>query len=218
MKKNSGRDLDYTKTKGIKVYLERYTKTFPVGELTKEKDKYVFRYYKAYLYYKYAIPLGVEFPLTKQYFESATIFESFWDRIPSKLNSAYSDYCKMFNISPDETDIIILLGTIGRRGPSSFIFEPIWNDYFDAKKLALFRSELGLSTWDFAAAFGISQVTIVRIENNRTSGSEVLKFLEILYNFPETALYYIHKYGGGIHSKTRQRIIDKLKEKIRHHV
>ncbi len=203
--------IDYTKIKGVQVYLERYSKRIAVGELNKELDKYVFRYRAGYLNYKKAIPLGVEFPLTKRYFESTTIFESFWDRIPSKGNPAYSEYCKQFNISPNEDNIMVLLVTIGRKGPSSFIFEPVWEDSFSAETLKLFRHKLGLSTRDFASAFGISQATIVRIENNKASGLEVLKFLEIFYNFPDTAaVYYIEKYGTGLHSKTKQKLIKKL--------
>jgi HipA-like protein len=202
--------LDYTKVIGVKVFLENYSKRIFVGELKQENDKYIFEYDKKYLNYQKAIPLGPELPLTKGYFESPKIFESFWDRIPSKDNSAYTDYCKQFNISPEEDKIMILLTTIGKQGPSSFVFEPIWSDSFSRKDLKSFRKTLGLSTRDFASSFGISQATIVRIENNKASGLEVLKFLEILYNFPEAAIYYIEKHGAVLHSKIKERLCLQL--------
>jgi HipA-like protein len=206
--------LDYRQVRGVKIYLERYSRRVPVGELKHEDGKYIFTYYETYLKYQKAIPLGVEFPLTKQYFESETIFESFWDRIPSKGNPAYSEYCKQFNISPEENNILVLLVTIGRKGPSSFIFEPIWNDSFTGKELKLFRNKLNLSTREFAAAFGISQATIVRIENNKASGSEVLKLLEIFSKFPDSAIYYAKKYGSGLHSMVKEDLINRLKMDI----
>lgn len=201
---------DYNSIKAVKIYLERYTRRIPVGELKRENGKYIFTYYKSYLYYDKAIPLGVEFPLTKQYFESATIFEAFWDRIPSKNNPAYLDYCNQFNISSEENNIFVLLVTIGRKGPSSFIFEPILDDSFSGQDVKIFRKSLGLSTREFAMAFGISQATIVRVENNKTSGLEVLKLLEIFSKFPDAAIYYIEKYGDKLHCKTRDKLINKL--------
>ena len=198
--------FDYSKVKAVKVYLESYTKRIPVGELKYEQGKYTFTYYKPYLDHSRAIPLGLQLPLTKRYFESETIFECFCDRIPSKINPAYPEYCEIFNIDPDENNILVLLVTIGRRGSSSFVFEPIWGDSFTGKELKLFRKKLGLSTRDFASAFGITQATVVRIENNKSSGSEVLKFIELLYCFPDVATYYIHKYGCKLHSKIKDQL------------
>lgn len=202
--------LDYSKIKGVKVYLERYTRRIPVGELKQENNKYVFTYYNNYLTYRYAIPVGVELPLTKRYFESATIFEAFWDRIPSKKNSEYAEYCNLFRISPEENNILVLLITIGSKGPSSFIFAPIWDDFHTKQDIKAFRKNLDLSTREFAAAFGITQSTIVRLENDKTSGSDILKFLEIFSKFPDAAIYYIEKYGNGLHSKTKDKLLKKL--------
>lgn len=203
---------DYSKIKAVKVYLESYTTRIPVGELRLEKDKYIFTYYKSYLYYEKAIPLGVEFPLTKQYFESPTIFEAFWDRIPSKRNPAYPEYCNRFNISPEENNMLVLLVTIGRKGPSSFIFEPILENNFTGQEAREFRKSLGLSTRKFAKAFNISQATISRLESKKISGSEVLKLLEIFSKFPEAAIYYIEKYGKGLHSKIKDKLIRDIKK------
>ena len=190
----------HNKIKAILVYLELKTTRELVGKLEYKNKKYCFSYDKRYLELKKALPIGPELPLTKLYFESEELFPSFVDRIPSKHNPAYTDYCAEFSIDVDEENQLILLATIGRKGPSSFIFEPEYNS-FTANDLKSFRQELGLTTRDFAECFGITQATIVRIENGQTSGSEVLKLLEIFYLFPHVAQYYIKKYANKLHYK-----------------
>lgn len=192
----------------ILVYLELKTTREFVGKLEYKDNKYFFIYDKKYFDFKKALPIGPELPLTKLHFESDELFPSFEDRIPSKQNPAYSDYCAAFGIDVDEENRLILLSTIGRKGPSSFIFEPEYNS-FTAEDLKNFRQELGLTTRDFAECFGITQATIVRIENGQTSGNEVLKLLEIFYLFPSAAEYYIRKYGKKLHYKTEERVISK---------
>ena len=207
--------LDYSKVIGINVFLELRSTRIAVGKLERKQNKYFFTYSEKYLNYKKAIPLGYELPLTKQYFESKELFPFFFDRIPAKENPAYPEYCKQFGISPTEKNPIILLATIGRKGPSWFVFEPIWEDSFSSNDLKMFRKNLGLSTRDLAICFGISQATIVRIENNKASGAEVLKFLDILNEFPEAAAYYIEKYASALHSKSKEKVLSKLREKSR---
>jgi len=206
--------LDYSKVIGINVFLELSSTRILVGKLERKQDQYFFTYSEKYLNYKKAIPLGHELPLTKQYFEAKELFPFFFDRIPAKENQAYPEYCKQFGISPAEKNAIILLATIGRKGPSWFVFEPIWEDSFSSKDLKTFRQDLGLSTRDLAICFGISQATIVRIENNKASGTEVLKFLDVLNEFPEAAAYYIERYASALHSKTKEKVLSKLKKKL----
>ena len=200
--------FQHNKIKAILVYLELKTTRELVGKLEYKNKKYCFSYDKRYLELKKALPIGPELPLTKLYFESEELFPSFVDRIPSKHNPAYTDYCAEFSIDVDEENQLILLATIGRKGPSSFIFEPEYNS-FTANDLKSFRQELGLTTRDFAECFGITQATIVRIENGQTSGSEVLKLLEIFYLFPHVAQYYIKKYANKLHYKIEERIMTK---------
>jgi hypothetical protein len=64
-----------------------------------------------------------ELPVTKRIHKSDHLFSSFADRIPSKKNPAYIKYCEKFGIPFKKEDEIILLSTIGKRDPSSFIFE-----------------------------------------------------------------------------------------------
>ena len=134
--------FQHNKIKAILVYLELKTTRELVGKLEYKNKKYCFSYDKRYLEFKKALPIGPELPLTKLYFESEELFPSFVDRIPSKHNPAYTDYCAEFSIDVDEENQLILLATIGRKGPSSFIFEPKYNS-FNANDLKSFRQELG---------------------------------------------------------------------------
>jgi HipA-like protein len=179
---------------GINVYLEnRKTRTF-VGQLTKIKTCFIFKYSKKYLYQETAISLGPEFPLTKVEFLSRKMFPSFLDRIPSKENPAYEDYCNLFGINTDESNLFVLLATIGRKGPSSFIFEPlIIEDKFTSESLKLFRKKMKLSTRNFALLFDVSPTVINKIECGHNSGEELLKRFEIYFKFPEIALFEIEK-------------------------
>ena len=206
--------LDYVNIRGIHIYLElRSTRLF-VGHLKQDENKYELTYEARYLNHKKAIPLGPELPLTKMVFTSKDIFPSFADRIPSRENPAYSEYCAHFGISPQTQNTLVLLATVGSVGPSSFVFEPDWGVSFTSHDLKAFRKELGLSTRDFAICFGISPATVVNIENGITSGSDVLKLIEVFCCFPEVAIFYIKKYASALHSKTKERMLTQLKNKM----
>ena len=111
---------------GIDIYLEFRKTRRHVGQLKKlnAKDKcYIFTYDINYMDQPSSIEIGPDLPLTRRVYKSKTMFKSIEDRIPSKGNPSYVEYCEDVGISPTEKDTIILLATIGRRGPSSFVFE-----------------------------------------------------------------------------------------------
>lgn len=110
---------------GIAVYLEKTRSRQYVGKLTREEGQYLFEYNSNYMKSRNVISLGPEMPLTKQSYRSKALFIPFMDRIPVKENPAYPEYCEAMGISPEETDPLILLGTIAHRGPSWLIFEPM---------------------------------------------------------------------------------------------
>ena len=112
--------------KAVNVYLERKKTRQYAGQLTKQNKKFVFEYDKAYRCSNYPIALGPDIPFTKKKHISSKLFPSFEDRIPSKRNPAYPEYCQSVGISPSEKNLLVLLSTIGRRGPSSFIFTPVF--------------------------------------------------------------------------------------------
>src|SRR5579872_66873 len=115
----------------LKIFHEGRKRRILVGELIydKKKDRYELIYDKNYADSKKAIPIGPDLNLFKLHHQSkkGELFPSFMDRIPDKSNPAYNDYCKAQGVSPAEKNPIILLGAIGKRGPSSFVFEPVYS-------------------------------------------------------------------------------------------
>lgn len=194
------------KVSSVLVYLERRKSRKLVGELTYDfkKKAYVFTYEKAYLK-SGLIPLGPELPLSPKKFISKDLFESFLDRIPSRENPAYQDYCAMEQIDVNETDPFILLVTIGKRGPSSFVFESKRQSTFNSNDLKIFRKELGLTTREFASGFSIAEKTLTSIENGQTSGRDVMKRLELYVRFPEVALFEFQRNSAEIHREKRRQ-------------
>lgn len=192
-------------TEAVDIFLERRKTRMAVGRIKKENDQIVFTYNEHYLRAKNVIPLGPEFPLTKREFRSSALFPSLEDRIPSRQNPAYPEYCHAMGISVDECDPLILLSTIGRRGPSSFVFVPVFERSFSSKDVIEFRKSLGLTTREFAHVFEFSQSSINALERGRHKGKDLLKRLELIVRFPETALYLLTLNGGILQSaKLRQ--------------
>ena len=135
-------------------------------------------------------------------FSSEKMFPSLEDRIPSKRNPAYPEYCASQGIDPDEEDPLILLSTIGRRGPSSFVFYPLFYYEITPKEILNFRKNLGLTTREFASAFEISQAALNALERGRSHGSEICKRLKMIVLFPDVALYFLTVNAGWlIHEK-----------------
>lgn len=190
----------------------RRTRKF-VGTLTKSNEKFVFTYDEAYFKAKNVIPLGPEFPLTYPSFESEHLFPSLTDRIPSKENPAYIEYCETFGIDPKEDDPIILLSTIGSKGPSSFIFYPLFKRGVQGPQIIALRKALNFTTREFANVFEISQASLNALERNRIAGKEIVKRLEIIINFPAIALYYLMINGGFLSYHKRDQAIKIFKEK-----
>lgn len=204
--------MDDTKSKiySVLVYLERRKSRMFVGKLTynaKEKN-YIFQYDKKYLSSK-LIPLGPELPLSHKKYASKILFESFLDRLPSRENPAYSDYCAAQGIDVDETDPFILLTTIGKRGPSSFIFEGLQKRTFNAEDVKAFRDELQLTTKEFALGFAIAEKTLISIEGGQRSGRDTMKRLELYFRFPSVALFEFQRNCAQIH-RDKQRLVEQI--------
>ena len=204
--------------KAIDIYLEKKKTRQYVGRLQKEKGKFVFQYDESYLYIDNPIPMGPDLPLHQQKYISLKLFPSFVDRIPLKKNPAYKEYCRSVGISPSETNFLVLLATLGRKGPSSFICVPvIEGQVFSSEQLKQFRKDLKLSIREFSDLFDVSSATIYRIENSKTSGKDTLKRIQIYFQSPQTALNKIKITGVRINENKRNFVEDffrsKLKEK-----
>ncbi len=196
--------------RAVLVYLERRKTRKFVGKLTYDaKSKnYIFQYDEKYLGSK-LIPLGPELPLRRKPHLSPELFESFVDRIPSRENPAYRDYCLSMGIDIQEKDPFILLTTIARRGPSSFVFEAEHIRTFSASDLKAFRNRLQLTIKEFALAFNVSQKTLVSIENGQSTGKEVMKRLELYARFPEIALFEFRRNCAQIHVE-KTRLVERI--------
>jgi HipA-like protein len=205
--------MRHLKIVGVDIFLEKRKTRLHVGVLEKTNNKLVFTYDDFYFKAKNIIPLGPEFPLTQKQFMSDRLFPSLEDRIPSQQNPAYSDYCKLMGIDPKERDPFILLSTIGKKGPSSFVFSPIFERKILVEDLKNFRKFLGLTTREFATVFEFSQTSLNAFEKGRTSGKDILKRLEILLNFPAVSLDLLLINSGHLVYEKWNNAVEKLKEK-----
>ena len=100
----------------------------------------------------------------------------------------------------------MLLGTIGKRGPSSFVFEPVHQTDFKPSDIIVFRKKLDITQYDFSHAFDISQATLQRIEAGKSNDDATLKKIEIILTFPDVALWQLRQTGGAIHHQALMRL------------
>jgi HipA-like protein len=197
---------------GVSVFAELRKSRIFVGVLTKEEAQYKFEYDTVYLHEKNAISIGPELPLTRKTFFSEKLFNSFGDRIPSKHNPAYNEYCAHVGIDTEESNKLILLSTIGHKGASSFIFEPLFKNSLEKEVLINFRKNMNLTVRDFAILFDFSTSSISKIEKGHSSGKDTLKRVEIYSKFAEVALFEIKKNRTKIHSATYKKVVAILKK------
>lgn len=102
--------------------------------------------------------------------------------------------------------------TIGKKGPSSFIFEPSFDKQFDGSTVLAFRKWLNLTQREFANCFDVARSSLNKIEQMGESGKEIMKRLEIYVKFPKVALEQLQKKGGILSSKKRAIAKNKLKK------
>ncbi|HEY8270484.1 MAG TPA: hypothetical protein VIG33_06310 [Pseudobdellovibrionaceae bacterium] len=195
----------------LEVYLEgRKRRTF-VGTLSynEEQDTFQFQYETKYVKSLKAIPIGPDLSIFKRKHisEKGKLFPSFADRIPSRSNPAYEEYCRSQGIAIDERNPIVLLGTIGRRGPSSFVFEPVVQNSFSQDEIVSFRKTLNLTLNELAIAFDINEQTLQRVESKKSKDQHTLKRMQIYFEFPEVALWELESNG----SKLNHQAYGKLK-------
>ncbi len=201
----------------LKIFHESRKRRILVGELiyNKNNDRYELIYDKNYAYSKNAIPISPDLDLFKlrHHSEKGKLFPSFIDRIPDKSNPAYNDYCEAQGISTTEKNPIILLGSIGRRGPSSFVFEHVYYSKFDSSDIINLRKQLQITQHDLAKALDISQTTLQRIEAGVSSDLTTLRYMQILLNFPEVALWQLKQTGCQVHQEVLTKLIKYFQSK-----
>lgn len=201
----------------LRIFHEGRKRRIFAGELiyNRDKDRYELIYDKKYVRSKNAIPIGPDLSLFTLHHLSAKgkIFSSFLDRIPDRSNPAYQDYCKAEGIAVDEKNPIILLGAIGKRGPSSFIFEPVFINEFNPVEITKLREQLQITQHDLARAFDISKTTLQRIEAGVSKDLNTLKRLQILFKFPSVALWQLKLTGSYIHSNVLEKLVAYFESK-----
>ncbi|MDA1354545.1 MAG: HipA N-terminal domain-containing protein [bacterium] len=192
--------------KQVLVFAQTKTQRMPVGTLWRSDQGFHFCYDSSYLKRSNALPVGPELPLKPPLFTSSELFASFADRIPSKRNPAYPDYCAQWGISDTETDVLVLLSTIGHRGPSSFLFRLKYHDNFSEIEFKQFRIELGLTVRDFASLLDVSPSTITMTEKGNLKSKWLLDYCEILRQFPDTLGFQLKKRGMFLHDDKIQLV------------
>ena len=202
----------------LEVYLETRRRRLFVGNLvfnTKIKQ-FTFTYDLHYLQNNSAIALGPELAMTKITYVSKKLFPTFLDRIPSRENPAYKEYCLSQHISPKETNPIILLTTIGRRGPSAFIFEAVFQQIGSiAADLKRFREKLELTRWDVAMLFDMPELSIYKIETEKNQDSNMLRLIHYYLIYPQISLDQINLTGKKVHRQIRTKVYRYFKNKIK---
>ena len=196
---------DYSKAvpNQLNVFSEGRKRRIFVGTLIYDdsKNTYEFRYDPKYARSKNAIPIGKELDLFKKINTSkGKLFPSFEDRIPSKENPAYIDYCRSQGIDVEEKNQIKLLMSIGKRGPSTFIFEPIYQNNFSSEEIKKFRADLGLSINDMALAFDLNPPTLQRLETGGKTDLATLRRIQIYLTFPKVAMWQLTLTVGRLHT------------------
>jgi len=196
----------------LEVYSETRKRKVLVGTLKYLPETHIFefQYERSYLKSKIAIPIGPELGLKKRIHLSTKdkLFPSFQERIPSRENPAYVEYCASQGIDPEERNTIILLGSIGRRGPSTFVFDKVYKDDFNVStELKRVRTELKLSHADLGAAFDINHITLLRIEKGRSKDKNILKLITIYLSFPKVTLWQLRTTGKKLHQDKQELIV-----------
>lgn len=193
----------------LNVFSESRKRRIFVGMLKwdNSKNTFEFKYDVKYLRSKKAIPIGKELNLFKKtHVSRGKLFPSFADRIPPKSNPAYKDYCRAQGISVDEKNPILLLISIGRKGPSTFIFEPVTQNNFTIENMKKFRKDLGISIHDMALAFELNQPTLQRLEAGKRVELGTLRRVQIYLTFPQVALWQLSLTIGYLHADTFHRL------------
>jgi DNA-binding transcriptional regulator YiaG len=184
----------------INVFSQTKESRILVGVLWREDNKYCFRYNQPYTRLKSGISLGLELPkFNTGIMRSRELFSSLADRIPSRQNPEYAHYCLQWNISPDEQDQLVLLSTIGNRGPSSFLFRRAEDELIKGDDVRTFRKKFGLSIREFAAFIDIQPATLLRTEQGAFSSKMLLRLCEMLINVPSALDHQLHLRGQFLH-------------------
>lgn len=197
----------------IEVFLEKIKTQVYVGKLYRENNQWHFSYDKKYMFCENVFVFSNEFPLTQQDFVSDKLFSSFEDRIPSRENSAYKDYCQEVGIDIAERDPLVLLAALGHRGPSSFLLYGAYSNDQQLEEVRQLRKKLEMTIREFSMVFQIAPNTLKKIEKDKQCSLDVMRRLFIYAAFPEVLRKEIYDNRRYLHSKKYKAIMQKLENR-----
>lgn len=196
----------------IDVFLEKIKTRVYVGKLYRDNNRWHFLYDKQYMCRENALVFSNEFPLTQQHFISDRLFASFEDRIPSRENSAYPDYCRQMGIDVSESDPLILLAALGHQGPSSFLLYGVFSEDEQLDAACRLRQMLDLTIREFSLVFDISPNTLKKIEKGRRGSPDIMRRLLIYVAFPEVLKKEIYDHRKYLHTKKYKAVMRAVEE------
>lgn len=199
----------------LDVYLERRERKQYVGRLARQSDqKFHFAYDEAYQRMNNSISIGPSLPLVKKEFLSTNLFPEFLDRIPSSQNPAYEDYCNSVGISVEEDDLMVLLIKLGKRGPSSFILEPVVEDNPAdvVNNIRGFLAENSLSQQDFANLLDIPITSLSRLLTGTSVDRTLLRLIDLYLSSPKSLAQIFSYTQRKLTEKKRARLFKYLEK------
>lgn len=198
----------------ILVFEELRKTKVNVGALSRETGQYCFTYAANYLNRPQATAIGPDLPLSLKVIRSKDFFKSLDDLLPDRRNPAYNMYCKKAGILPQETDKLKLLTSIGKRGPSKFVFEEFHDEVIlKAQEIKNFRKKLMLSQRDFALFFDIPLISFQQLEKNVSSQKITRRFLRMFISHNHLLKDQIKERGYLLHAKKLKTVIESLGKK-----
>lgn len=193
----------------LDFYLEiEHSREF-VGQLKRSPEgHFEFIYDEGYLRGKHALSLGPHMAANRKRYRSYTLFPELRDRIPSRENKAYPEYCQQMGIAPDEQDEMILLRTLGKRGASRIVIEPHYVNHHDtAGLLRELMKETELSQHDLSLVLDIPKFSLSRIVTKKAKEGALVR-LAATYLFHQEAFLDLLQHTGSRISPQR---LQKLK-------
>jgi transcriptional regulator with XRE-family HTH domain len=109
----------------------------------------------------------------------------------------------------------LLSKTPGKRGPSFFVFEKVYQTTFTPQDIVQFRETLNLTQYDLAMALGITKVTLQRIMTGLSHDMNILRLLQIYFTFPEVALWQLQQTGTNVHYTAHARLEKYFKQGLK---
>ncbi len=202
-----------TKHAMIEIWHETLLSRKKVGTITRRDGKYILVYDEAYLNWADSTPLGPDLPLSKQIHVSKSFWTSLNEALPPRDTAHYKDYCDAAGIDIKETDPLILLSTVGKRGASSFVFEIVHDENTmenSAKFLRYLQKEAKLSLADIALMFNIPKLSIFKLLHGQLKEPMIPRLISLYQKYPDMTLSELSK-NTSVSASKKERLMKVLR-------